>query len=58
MPKPLTWNDLANLYDERTNNRKAKTLPMETVLLWVETQADILYNDELDEFYLGESNHA
>jgi len=58
MPKPLTWNDLANLYDERTNNRKARTLPMETVLLWVETQADILYNDELDEFYLGESNHA
>lgn len=37
--RPLTWNDLAYHYDnEGGGSRKARTLPMETVLKWALSQ--------------------
>ena len=37
---PLTWNDLADLYDRQHTGRKARTLPMDHVFEWAEKQPD------------------
>ena len=44
--KPLTWDELANLYDSRVGGRKARTLPMEKVAKWAETQPDIVIDKD------------
>ena len=36
--EPLTWDDLANLYDLCHSGRPARTLRMETVFEWAERQ--------------------
>ena len=36
--KALTWDELANLYDETRKGRPARTLPMERVLDWAKQQ--------------------
>jgi hypothetical protein len=36
--QPLTWNELAELYDKVHSGRKARTLPMEKVFEWAEQQ--------------------
>ena len=38
--KALTWDDLANLYDETNSGRPARTLPMEKVFDWAKQQKD------------------
>lgn len=37
----LTWDDLANYYDEHHGGRKARTLPMDQVFDWCERQTDV-----------------
>jgi len=36
--KPLTWDDLANFYDESHSGRPARTLPMEKIFDWAKRQ--------------------
>ena len=36
--KPITWNELADLYDAAHNGRRARTLPMDSVFGWAEKQ--------------------
>jgi len=45
---PLTWDDLANLYDKEHpgTSRPARTLPMDDVFAWAERQTDKYYKDE------------
>ena len=38
--KPLTWDELADLYDSSSGGRRARTLPMEQVFEWAERQTD------------------
>jgi hypothetical protein len=38
--KPLTWDELANLYDKANSGQPARTLPMEQVFNWAEKQKD------------------
>lgn len=45
-PKTLTWDELATIYDQRHNGRKARTLPMEDVATWALTQPDIVVDEE------------
>ena len=40
LSKALTWDDLADAYDKTHSGRKARTLPMDTVLKWAECQTD------------------
>jgi hypothetical protein len=42
----LTWEELANLYDKEHSGRKARTLPMDTVLAWAERHPDKFFFDE------------
>lgn len=46
--EPLTWDQLADLYGQRTGGR-ARTLPMGVVFKWATTQTDI---HETEEGYL------
>lgn len=48
---PLTWDELAGLYDSRHGGRKARTLPMEKVAEWAERQPDIEVGKD-DCFYM------
>ena len=41
----LTWDDLADIYDEETSGRKARTLPMEDVFHWAENQTERFFVD-------------
>jgi hypothetical protein len=36
----LSWDNLADLYDEQPRSRPARTLPMEAVFKWAENQKD------------------
>jgi len=38
--KALTWDELADLYDQAHSNRSARTLPMDVVFSWAERQRD------------------
>lgn len=38
--KPLTWDELADLYRQRTGGN-ARIKPMEEVAKWAETQPDV-----------------
>jgi len=40
MENGLTWNELADEYDAVHSGRPARTLPMELVYSWAETQLD------------------
>lgn len=42
LSKPLKWDDLANYYDKSHSNseRKAKTLPMNSIFDWASKQTD------------------
>jgi len=44
--KVLTWDELANLYDENNNGRSARTLPFQTIWDWAEKQTDKFIVDE------------
>ena len=44
--KPLTWNDLADIYDAKHGGRKARTLPMDTVWDWAAKQPYLAVRDE------------
>lgn len=46
--KALTWDELANLYDEYNNGRAAKTLPMENVRKWAELRPDLFKIDPVE----------
>jgi hypothetical protein len=50
MGAPLTWDDLANLFDQRHSVSKARTLPMDMVAKWAESQPDIVVGAD-DSFY-------
>lgn len=41
----ITWNELANVYDKHHSGRKARTLPMDTVLDWALARKDLFYVD-------------
>ena len=38
--KKLTWDDLADEYDKVHSGRKARTLTMDSVFAWAQTQTD------------------
>lgn len=38
--KALTWEELADIYDQRTNGRKARTLPMEYIFEWAQNKVN------------------
>jgi len=40
LSKALTWDELANIYDESHSGRKARTLPMDSVFSWAKGQPD------------------
>jgi len=44
--KKLTMDDLATIYDKAVGGRKARTLPMETVLKWAEKQPRFCYDED------------
>ena len=44
--KPLTWGELADLYDKAHAGRRARTLPMDTVFEWAEKQTREFYVSE------------
>lgn len=46
--KPLTWNEVADIYDAKHTGRKARTLPMDVVFDWVAEQ---------DDFYIGDDDY-
>jgi hypothetical protein len=56
--KVLTWNDLANLYDQHHGGRKARTLRMETVSDWAENRPDLFVITEDGSFALKEKDNA
>lgn len=59
MNNPLTWDDLANLYDQHNSGRRARTLPMETVWDWAESRTDLFkVNEEGNIFLLSEPNQS
>ena len=41
----LTWDDLADLYNEKTGGR-ARTMPMDTIYDWAIKQPDIKVTDD------------
>lgn len=43
--KALSWDELANIYDKEHAGRPARTLPMDVVFNWVESQRDRFYTD-------------
>jgi len=49
---PLTWNELAALYDAEHSGRKARTLPMEYVADWAERKTEMFHVSEDGSFYL------
>lgn len=51
MNKAMTLDNAADLYDQRNGGRRARTLPIEHVLSWLETQTDVRYCPKSDEFY-------
>ena len=55
--KKLTWDELADLYNEAHPNtsRPAKTLPMDTVFNWAEKQTDRFIVDDEGYIYLKEN---
>jgi hypothetical protein len=54
MSDPLTYDDIATIWDERHpgGGRKARTLPIHVVVAWVEKQPDVRYDEDADLFYL------
>lgn len=44
--KPLTWDEVANVYDSRHSGRKARTMPMDVVFDWVASQDDFFVGDD------------
>ncbi len=44
--KPLTFDNLADLYNERNNTNMAKTLPLEKVYDWATKEPDIVINED------------
>ncbi len=50
---PLALEELADIYDEKNTGRRARTLPIDTILDWAETRSDIFYiHPENDTFHL------
>ena len=47
---PLTFEDLANLYD-RTTGGKARTMPLEVVTAWARTSGQVRYDEKQDLFF-------
>ena len=43
--KKLTWEDLADIYNNFHQGRKAFTLPMDTVFDWAEKRTDLFTLD-------------
>ena len=50
--KALTWDELANIYDEGGTGRKARTLPMDAMIKWAERQTERFYISEDGSLYL------
>ena len=48
--EPLTWNELADIYDKNKGGRRARTLPMDKVFEWAESHKELFRMD--DEGYL------
>lgn len=46
LSRALSWNDLANDYDKDHNNRKARTLPMDSIFNWAASLTDEYKVDE------------
>lgn len=44
--KPLTWDELANIYDAKNSGRPARTLRMETIFEWAKKQDDRFVVDD------------
>lgn len=42
---PMTWNEVADLYDSRNSGRKARTMPMRTVFEWAARQSDVEFDE-------------
>ena len=42
--KALTWDELADAYDKQHSGRPARTLPMDRVFEWAESQPSFTVN--------------
>ena len=51
MNKPMTFDEIANLYDARVGGRRARTYPIEALITWAKRQEDIHYDEDEDCFY-------
>lgn len=40
LSKPLTWDELADIYDSCCSTRPARTQPMDKIFAWAEKQTD------------------
>ncbi len=49
--KPMTLDEAADLYDKRNTGRAARTYPIEAVIVWLQTQKDVRYDPDSDEFF-------
>lgn len=51
--KPLTLDQLADIYDANHSGRKARTLPIDTIIDWAIAHKNCVnYNKVKDEFYV------
>lgn len=53
MSKPLTWDELATIYNKETGG-KARILPMEAIAGWAEARTDLFEVDADDSICLKE----
>ena len=49
--QPLTWDELAKMYDQYNGGRAARTLPMKKIVAWVRQRADLFTIAENGEIY-------
>ncbi len=49
--KRLTMEDIANVYDKQKGGRRARTLPMDTVMEWAISRSDLFTTDKEGYFY-------
>ena len=52
--RPITYDELASLYDKHHGGRKARTLPMQHVINWATTRYDIFTVDDDGTIYVDE----
>ena len=50
--KALTWNDIADMYDDMHRGKPARTLDMNYVFVWASNQENVYYDEISDTLFL------